>query len=183
MKINKLVMFISIVFISLLVIGAASAADDVADDTVLAVDDAPDDVVASDEPVEKSFTDLRKDTEDKQTFELTSDYKYNASVDTLANPDIDKNDYANNTNRYESGIYIVDDCTIDGKGHSIDGAGVATVFKILNGATVNLKNIEFKNSPTAIYSSGEFILDNCTFVNVTTPVSDINVPVVAIIDD
>ena len=185
MKINKMMMFISIVLISFFVIGAASAA---AADDALAVDDA--DALAGDEDV-GTFTDLRKDISVendpatiKDTVDLNKDYKYNASADSLADEVIDNGvEYANNTNRYESGIYIGNDCTIDGHGNSIDGANVATVFKIGPGATVTLKNIVFKNSKNAIYSSGNLTLDNCTFTDVANPVTDIGVQVVAIIDD
>lgn len=76
----------------------------------------------------------------------------------------------------KSGISISKQLTIDGKGHSIDGADSARIFNV-NANNVTLKNIVFKNCNFndgsssiggSIYWSGlNGILKDCVFVNCT----------------
>lgn len=73
-----------------------------------------------------------------------------------------------------SGITISKQLTIDGKGHSIDGADLSRIFNV-NANNVTIKNIIFKNCNLnngnsnrggSIYWSGSNgLLKNCQFVN------------------
>lgn len=81
-----------------------------------------------------------------------------------------------NFDSISSGISISKQLTIDGKGHSIDGANLARIFYV-DADNVTLKNIVFKNSNFkteyssfggSIYWKGSNgILKNCDFVNCT----------------
>ena len=104
----------------------------------------------------ESFMMLSHQIENHENYlELTNDYAYT---------DIDA--------EFINGIVIAkDNFTIDGQGHTIDGAGLARIFNI-TATSVTLKNIKFVNGYAdyggAIYDNSDYILiDNCTFLNNT----------------
>ena len=201
---NSMLVFIVLIFF--LIIGAASTvtAVDVTGDTntvatvdvmedganvdSLAVDDTNQAVGGGDESTpnnaEKTYTDLRKDIEYKSDIKLENDYKYSETLDILDDEPGD-----NYTNRFTSGVYIVQDCTIDGQGHYIDGANAARIFVIDAGRNVILKNIVFKNGNapigSAIYSAGNLTIENCTFLGFNgnpIAISEEQRPMITVID-
>lgn len=96
-----------------------------------------------------SFTQLYYDiaTADK-TLTLTHDYTY--------------------TDGQTNGATINNALTIDGQGHTIDGAGVSAILNVYK-ETI-LKNIVFKNAyfkgqGAAIVASAKLTIINCTFIN------------------
>ena len=105
----------------------------------------------------ETFTMLAHQIRNHENYlELTNDYVYTA--------DIDK--------EFSHGIIIgKDNFTINGNGHTIDGAGLARIFQIISN-NVTLKNINFINGHNEIYagailSTGKLTLDNATFINNT----------------
>ena len=101
----------------------------------------------------ETFTMLSHQIENHENYlELTNDYAYT---------DIDA--------EFINGIVIAkDNFTIDGKGHTIDGAGLARIFNITSN-NVTLKNINFMNGNAsyggAIYNNGKTTIDNSKFTN------------------
>lgn len=100
----------------------------------------------------ETFTMLSHQIENHENYlELTNDYAYT---------DIDA--------EFINGIAITkDNFTIDGKGHTIDGVGLARIFNI-TANNVTLKNINFingnsKNNGGAIYFNGTGTVINCEF--------------------
>ena len=147
-------MLLTIFLVSLLAIGAVSAADNGADDNIIGeaydMDLASQDtnnVLTADE---QTFTQLNQTINGNNNSEitLTSDYKYS---------DVDD---------FENGIVINRDVTIYGNGHTINGDGRARIFNIAGGNVV-FYNIEFTNgyafgSGGAIYGACKAI--NCNFI-------------------
>ena len=101
----------------------------------------------------ESFMMLSHQIENHENYlELTNDYAYT---------DIDA--------EFINGIVIAkENFTIDGKGHTIDGVGLARIFNITSN-NVTLKNINFKNGNAsyggAIYNNGKTTIDNSKFTN------------------
>lgn len=62
--------------------------------------------------------------------------------DIAFNKDYESDQY-NYVNQFPEGIIIDKNITIDGNGHEISGSDINRIFKIVNGSTVTLKNIEF----------------------------------------
>ena len=112
-----------------------------------------------------TFTDLRNAIDGaSDTLVLDSDYKYDASVDTL-----DAESWNSHTTRYADGIFIDKNITIDGAGHTINASEVNRAFKIYGFNIVTIKNTIFIDGKAAegkaIYSSGDLTFDNCTFID------------------
>lgn len=83
-------------------------------------------------------------------------------------------DYTYTGKLIKSGIEINKDLTIDGQGHTLDGAGKSRILLIALGSIrsnqVTLKNIKFNNANTDLYGGAIFnyanlTLDNCEFTN------------------
>lgn len=107
----------------------------------------------------------------------TGDDSYYSLYNLISNAD--KGSTVNFKNDYQfdsrsSGISISKPLTIDGKGHSIDGADLSRIF-IVKADNVTLKNIMFKNcnfndgyytrGGSIFWSGSNGILKNCEFVN------------------
>ncbi len=103
-----------------------------------------------------TFTALQNkitNAEKGSTITLDKDYTYDGGFD-------------------KKGIVIDKDLTIDGNGHTLNGAGQARIFLIKLGAIKNhqvtLKNIKFTNAKTdlyggAIFNYADLTIDNCEF--------------------
>ena len=179
---NKKLMILIIIFVSLLTVSAVSAADNVTDDVVsveetttgaLGVGEAKEVVSVEDNQVILENTSnvgtfdelssLIENTTEETTLELNKDYKY-VSGST-------------------GGIQINKAITIDGKGQVLDGNKLSRIFHVKAKGVV-LKNINFVNCSSssggavyvncssssyyggAVYWYGsEGILANCSFVN------------------
>lgn len=107
-----------------------------------------------------SFTDLQARIEAAQnTLDLPYNFTYSAELDGASLAD---------------GILINKNLAINGNNSYIDGAGIARIFSIDTFATVNLKDIEFRNGNAnyggAIYAAGTLNVDNCTFINNTATI-------------
>lgn len=83
-------------------------------------------------------------------------------------------DYTYAGNLIRTGVEINKDLTIDGQGHTLDGAGKSRIMLITLGSIksnqVTLKNIKFSNANTELYGGAIFnyanlTLDNCEFIN------------------
>ncbi|WP_407374533.1 Ig-like domain-containing protein [Methanobrevibacter sp.] len=159
MKLKNKMLVICLILFVLIGITAVSAADNNADsigannnETVSLSVDNPNDVeiLTADEG---SFSDLQtKINGGSSNIELDKDYKYSDSDTITTGIVIDKNNF-----------------TIDGKGHTIDANGNSRIFYV-NGTTVTLKNIIFKNGFAslggAIYGLGDNLrVTNCSFIN------------------
>ena len=161
MKIKQIfILFcLCIVFISTLSLACAT---DVVDGSIVSMsgDETPiaqatdtrDSILAADSG---SFTDLDnqiQSTSSNGTIRLDKNYTY-TSGDSI------------------NGIVISKDITIDGDGHTIDGAGSASIFSITNNAHVVLKNIVFINargtngSAISLTSGDNVEVINSQFIN------------------
>ena len=144
------IMVISLL-LTLLMIGSVSASDDNATSDNLAVSEDSADVILTTE-TEGNFSDLNITIANAESsVKLDKDYTYQT-----------------NTTDSSSGIVISKPLTIDGQGHSIDGANQAAFFKITS--SVTLKNITFKNGKTVTLKSCSGKIENCTFINCTNAV-------------
>ncbi|WP_298499603.1 C1 family peptidase [uncultured Methanobrevibacter sp.] len=61
-----------------------------------------------------------------------------------------------------SSVNIFKGLTIDGNGHYLDGSNSTRIFTIYV-SNVTLKNINFRNAKTAVFSIGKLNIINCTF--------------------
>lgn len=172
MKTKKIMLILSIVFVFLLIIGSASAADDI---KVNQTDSIGDEVLTSDNDVDLvstedndentdvltddntvgSFSELEQYINDNKGYEktvyLNKDYTFNNETDSNYNI---------------GGIYLSTFVNIDGQGHTIDAKGTQYIFNTI-GKQITLKNIVFKNtnnSAIKVDSSDVNIFD-CTFDN------------------
>ena len=98
-----------------------------------------------------SFTALKDKISDGGTVTLDQDYNYNSGDDSSL----------------AEGIEISDSITINGNNIVIDAKNQARIFKIMDGCSVTLSGITFKNGNAneggAIYSAGTLTMDNCKF--------------------
>ena len=153
---NKKIVMLTVILVSLFAVSAVCAADNATDDIVgvktsekvSLADDAANDVGAGESV--GNFTELNSEIiskADGETLVLDKNYQYNLTDD-----------------KYD--IRISKSITIDGNGNSIDGNNAASFFEIY-GNNVTLKNIIFKN----VKSDRAFIgwygvngtIVNCTF--------------------
>ncbi|WP_407376559.1 pectate lyase-like adhesive domain-containing protein [Methanobrevibacter sp.] len=83
-------------------------------------------------------------------------------------------DYTYNGEVIKRGVEIDKNLTIDGNGHTLDGAGKSRIFLIglglIKNHVVTLKNIKFTNANSdfyggAIFNYANLTLDNCEFTN------------------
>ena len=127
----KKIMLLAIFLISLLAVGAVSAADNTTEDNMIGEDpnadlESPntDDVLTADE---QTFTHLNQAINENNNSEiyLYSNYKYSPGDDS-----------------FKEGIVINRDVTIYGNGHTINGSGQACIFKVSNNNVV-FYNITF----------------------------------------
>ncbi len=146
---NKKIIFLAILFVGILAISTASAADNSTNDLIHSEQNAVDlaisddsDIIAVDNNEEvlsatqkdtlsasqgsfKELSDLIDKTKEKGIIKLKKDYKYDDSFTNV-------------------GITIDKEITIDGNNHIIDGNNLARAFYI-TGSNVVIKNIQFKN--------------------------------------
>ena len=140
---------ISIVFLFLLIMTMGVVCAEDTNQTVsdtLELNDAQD--VISDAS-EKSYDDLSKDiNEADDSITLESDYKYK-NTDSIKHIEFKKRHF-----------------TIDGNNHAIDADGKTTIFNV-NGGTLTLKNLVFKNTNDSAIQIKNGILNtiNVTFIN------------------
>ncbi|WP_458453106.1 pectate lyase-like adhesive domain-containing protein [Methanobrevibacter sp.] len=108
-----------------------------------------------------------------------NDVTFSALQDKISNAEegstitLDK-DYSYDDGFDKRGIVIDKDITIDGNGHSLDGAGQARIFLVKLGKIKNhqitLKNIKFTNAKTGLYGGAIFnyahlTVENCEFAS------------------
>ena len=154
----KKIVIVSIFLLAILAIGSAAACENTTDDIITnekgtAVDGESDLISSPETTTFKDLSDLISQSENLTVLE--HNYTFNQTADEI----------------YYGGIEIArDDLTIDGAGHSIDGAGLSRMFNI-GGKNIVLKNINFKNgfSDTnggALYITGNASkIINCTFTS------------------
>ena len=187
-KKEKISVLISIVLISLLAIGAVSAADDVAvdddlgisaADEIQAVDDTQinDEIIQEPDIVEETQAtegdspttgdDTLKDEPTKTFTQLKEDIGTEASEVTLTG-----------TYKFDASVdtaypIISRDLTINGPA-TIDGNGATRLLAVTNGATLTLKNLNLINGATndvtldtagVFASGGNLDIQGCTFKN------------------
>ncbi len=134
MNVKRLFCIIFLIFVLFSAISIASASDDM-DNVTLSDTETQNHLNLADELSElsvsqDSFTALNNQvgsTPSGGTLTLNKDYVY-SNGDT------------------KTGIVINKDLTIDGKGHTLNGAGKASIFKIQGNYKVTLKNINFINA-------------------------------------
>ena len=137
----------------------ACAADDVGDSVISTADDTPisqatdtQDVLTANSGSFTQLDSLIQNTPVNGTIKLVNNYTYSSG---------------DNVN----GIVISKGITIDGDGHTIDGANTASIFSITNNAHVTLKNIIFSNargtngSAVTLTSRENVEIINATFIN------------------
>jgi predicted outer membrane repeat protein len=149
------------VFISAL--SLASAAENVGDSSVF---------ISGDDTLIAQATDTHESvlTDDSGSFTQLDDKIQNTPVNGSIK--LDKNyTYSTGERVGIDGIVINKDITIDGDGHTIDGANLASIFQITDNANVVLKNIVFANArgtngSAVIVSSSENVeIINSQFIN------------------
>ena len=157
------------ILFALISLSCISAADNIASDETIAQDGVNTDEIVAQTNLysEEKLTDGENEISDfstlnaeianstTSTIQLTKNYTYNSEKDS----------------NYTDGIVIdKPDFTIDGQGHTINGAGLARIFHITTN-TVTLKNIKFINGNAtdnggAIYWEGtNGTINNCNFTN------------------
>ncbi|MBE6506259.1 MAG: hypothetical protein E7Z73_11125, partial [Methanobrevibacter millerae] len=137
----------------------ACAADDVGDSVISTADDTPisqatdtQDVLTANSGSFTQLDSLIQNTPVNGTIKLVNNYTYSSG---------------DNVN----GIVISKGITIDGDGHTIDGANTASIFSITNNAHVTLKNIILSNargtngSAVTLTSRENVEIINATFIN------------------
>ena len=180
-KTKKTMLFLSLLLL-LLIIGSASATDDkignetistttdevvsvgnddqvsTAEDNLLGSGDinstlkasGEDDVLSEDS--ELSFKELNtiiRDVDTGGTLNLGANYRYNSDSDSS----------------FFNGIDITKSLTIDGNGHSIDGASISRIFNVI-GSKVVLKNLLIKNTySNDYYGAIKVVGDDCNINN------------------
>ena len=155
---NKKVMILAILAVSLLAVSVVSAADNATDD--IADIEKQDDITAdADNDLlktnPKTFSDLYKVINNGSASEiyLNDDYKFNNDTDSY----------------YKNGIYIKHAMTIYGNGSTIDGSGAARIFMVYdNIGDVTIKDITFVNAKTPYEGGaikGKATAINCVFNN------------------
>ena len=158
MKLRKL-MIILILTIFLFSIASVTAANTT--DVMTSNDDS----TQKNEIISKENEEIIKDGTTGTFAELKSDIEKTEAGSTLK---LDKN-HTCEDGFYTGGITISKQITIDGRGHTIDAQGKASIFYV-QANNVILKNIIFKNGKItrqggAIYSTAdEGSVSNCTFI-------------------
>lgn len=179
MKLNK-IMIASILLLAVLMIGAASAADEItySADEILAIDSGDEVELTQDNSAE-----LSSPVEDESSLSLENSTSISpktvygngmsdisAAVNSASAGDTIylENDIEQDTNTY---VMLNKAITIDGNGHTIDMKGISYAFRIHN-AHVSLMNMIIINGYStaeagAIYSTsaGSCTVINCTFIN------------------
>ena len=164
---NRKILLLSILFVSLLAISAVSAADNVADE--IGIDDTNDDEIVLKENIDKdeneiiaepdgTFTSLQENISNAlpgSTIILEKNYAYDEPFTGFGGIEI--------TNK--------NNLTIDGNGFTIDAKNKSRIFNVQNSSVV-IKNIIFINGNDnnfaggAIFiESGDLTISNCTFLN------------------
>ena len=174
-KLSISLLLLAIMILSISVVSATDAdvSADLAtthddDSTVQAVDEVDEPLSTNDEgdaklgDSYKTFTDLRNDIDSGGSeIKLNSSYKYDSVADTAAE----------NAVRYENGVFINRNLTINGDGHTIDASNVNRAFIVYGFTSATIKNTVFINGKaelgSAIYSGGYLTIENCTFIKGT----------------
>ncbi len=149
MKMSKKILIFSLFLILFLGISAISAADNTTSNLKAADNDNIADVGNND----MSFAEFKNQIDSNSKINLNTDVVYNA------NDNIDK------------GIVIKKDITINGNGHTIDAKSKTRVFRVIEGFTLTLNNINFVNCRMAgenggvMLIAGNIKITNCNFTN------------------
>ena len=146
---------------TLITLGCVSATDaNMTCDDIVTIDEAIDEEITTDDTASDdvltenigTFTDLQNEINNAgNTLELTRDYKFNEETDS-------------------SNVYLRANFVLDGKGHSLDGAGKTNILRTSD-ENIVIKNLIFKNANAsdfggALYvGSGPTKVINCTFLN------------------
>lgn len=159
-------------------LSAVSAADDIASDDGLSIDQNTDvQSVTVDEEVGVSDTEtVSAQNEASNNDKLTIDGATAADTRTPYQKfcdDMEDNEGTINLAgdiKINSVFVIKEDYVIDGHGHSIDAQGKTQIFDIRPGYTLTLKNLILKNGKASeggaiICRSGNLKIDHCTFIN------------------
>ena len=163
MNIKQILFFFCLFMVFISAMSLVCATDEVADSTVsMSVDDTP--------VIQASNTQEEVLSADSGSFTQLDD--------EIQNTPVNKSIKLHNNYTYSSGervgtdgIVINKDITIDGDGHTIDGANLASIFQITDNANVVLKNIVFSNargnngSAISLSSSENVEIINCQFIN------------------
>ena len=165
---NKKLMILTIILVSLLAVSTVSAADNTTSD-VVGVEETTDDAVSVDgaEVVSAEDNQAIGNVGDVGTFDELSGLIGNASQGSVLELDKDYK-YVDGSNE---GIQINQSITIDGKGHTLDGNMLSRIFYISANHVVlkdiNLINAYAENDGGAVYfkygSTGT--IENCSFAN------------------
>ncbi|ALT67915.1 Ig-like domain repeat protein [Methanobrevibacter millerae] len=163
MNIKQILFFFCLFMVFISAMSLACATDEVADSTVS---------ISGDDTLIAQATDTHESvlTDDSGSFTQLDDKIQNMPVNGSIK--LDKNyTYSTGERVGIDGIVINKDITIDGDGHTIDGANLASIFQITDNANVVLKNIVFANArgtngSAVIVSSSENVeIINSQFIN------------------
>ena len=157
---NKKIMLLVILLVSLLAVSTVSAAENVTDD-IVSVEETTDEAVSVEvnqiilkENNAGTFTDLANEIANATSeLNLTRDYAYDEDSDR----------------DYKDGIGIDKSITVNGNGFTIDGNKLAKSFKV-NSNNVLLININFinnvgTNGASVYWEGNNGSIVNCSFVN------------------
>ena len=161
---KRIIIIICLFMVLISTIAFACAAEDVESEPIstsidddspsLQASDTQNDILTADSDSFTQLNSLIQNTSVNDSFELDKNYTYSDS-DVV----------------FKEGIIINKNITINGNGHAIDGANVASIFKITNNAHVILKNIVFKNAcgtngaAVSLTSSESVEIIDSTFIN------------------
>ena len=124
---NKKIMMLAILLVSLVAIGAVSAAENVTSD-VVSVEETSDDIVSADDDnqvIEQTENQEIVSTTDDGTFTTLQEKINNAPAGSTITLE---NDYTYNEGFGTDGILITKDLTINGNGHIINGLSKSRIF-------------------------------------------------------
>ncbi|MCQ2963983.1 MAG: Ig-like domain repeat protein [archaeon] len=166
MKINKILMILSLFTIFCISLGVVSAGDNVD----ISVEDISDDCVRNNVNVQTDNVRVSEDinnlSEEYRTFKELNETISNCTTNEIT-LEYDYKYDSNNDEDFVSGININKNISINGNGHTIDGFNTARAFNV-NANQVSIKNLKFTNCNSienggAIYGWGSVV--NCSFVN------------------
>ena len=180
---NKKIIFMAILLVSLLSLSAVSAAEDATSDIVA---DTNDETVLEESIDDTGLADSQNEELEEgddggltpppipPSFNLLSDQIVNGGDEVNLTQDYVYQTYSDA--HFEKGINITRNVTVNGNGHTIDGGNQARIFNVLPEYSVTFKDIVFINAKAigdeeyggAICGNNEGCSAiNCTFINNT----------------
>jgi len=162
--INKKIMVLTVIIVSLFALSAVSAADNATTD-VVGLEDVNNEVIS----VEKTQTigETENDTAPEDKHNSFGDLEKLIDSAEPGSTIILDRDYINDGYKVD-GIKIEKDITIDGQGHTLDGHYKSRIFQVSDGSKVVFKNITFKRGKldeNADNIRGAAINGHCTAIN------------------